>query len=180
MSAWTHLPPSPKSVSRTLPSLPARVQPCLTVLARRPTDSEARAHIVAHMLHDAGVECYRLTTRGWGSRVSRAALNSDDPLAQVAKYGYGWVDLFFIDDELDTEFPAHPSFYAPTLVASPPPPSSRTQPRSHPIFYMEPGARVGERVALHFFEPRAPPPTLPTATAPCPPTSTCALRAATQ
>ena len=36
----------------------------------------------------------------------------------------------------------------------PPPPAPRARPSSHPIFYMEPGAAVGERVALHFFEPR--------------------------
>ena len=34
------------------------------------------------------------------------------------------------------------------------PPAVVARPTSHPIFYMEPGARVGERVALHFFEPR--------------------------
>jgi hypothetical protein len=42
---------------------------------------------------------------------------------------------------------------APSL-GTPPPPAPRSQPTSHPIFFMQPGAQVGEPVALHLFEPR--------------------------
>jgi len=53
-----------------------------------------------------------------------------------------------------SEFPPRPAYYDAFLAASPPPPSSRATPHSHPIFYMAPGAQVGETLALHFFEPR--------------------------
>merc|ERR1719345_278778 len=49
--------------------------------------------------------------------------------------------------------PERPDYYY-TALASPPPPAPRTQPGSHPIFYMHPGAEGGEDVALHLFEPR--------------------------
>ena len=116
--------------------------------------SEARAHIVARILEEEGICPSRFTTRGWGYRVARVALDSDDPAASVAKAGFGWADMFFTLPDA-SEFPPRPAYYDAFLAASPPPPSSRATPHSHPIFYMAPGAQVGETLALHFFEPRA-------------------------
>eukprot|EP00964_Phaeocystis_antarctica_P151893 scaffold119588_cov60-Phaeocystis_antarctica.AAC.3 len=129
--------------------------------------SEQRANIVAQWLVDEhGVCPGRIVTRGWGYDAANRARASDHPNAAAAKAGYGWAEMFFVygksedatifvlgEGEDATILPERPDYYY-TALASPPPPAPRTQPGSHPIFYMHPGAAVGEDVALHLFEPR--------------------------
>lgn len=58
-------------------------------------------------------------------------------------------------DAPETVSASAPSLGTPeTALGTPPPPAPRSQPTSHPIFFMQPGAQVGEPVALHLFEPR--------------------------
>ena len=118
--------------------------------------SEQRANIVAQWLVDEhGVCPGRIVTRGWGYDAANRARASDHPNAAAAKAGYGWAEIFFVlgEGEDATILPPRPDYYY-TALAAPPPPAPRTQPGSHPIFYMYPGAAVGEDVALHLFEPR--------------------------
>ena len=49
--------------------------------------SEARAHIIAHELEQMGVSPCRLATRGWGSRVSSAAIEAQTALPEAAASG---------------------------------------------------------------------------------------------
>ena len=132
--------------------------------------SEQRANIVAQWLVDEhGVCPGRIVTRGWGYDAANRARASDHPNAAAAKAGYGWAEMFLVFPH--GILPPRPDYYY-TALASPPPPAPRTQPGSHPIFYMHPGAAVGEDVALHLFEPRCklPAPLHPlTAHSPCTP-----------
>ena len=36
-----------------------------------------------------------MRVRGWGSRVSSAAIGSEEEAASTARLGYGWVDMVF-------------------------------------------------------------------------------------
>lgn len=122
--------------------------------------SEQRAHIVAQIMEeDYGIEANRIETRGWGSRIAEAAQASEHPNARAARAGFGWAELFVIagtaipGDPL--VIPDRPDYYdAGASILAPPPPAPRAQPDTYPIFYMYPGAAVGEQVALHLFEPR--------------------------
>ena len=119
--------------------------------------SEHRAHVIASILAEEFAVCpQRLLARGWGSTISEAAQASTHPNADTAKQGFGWAELFLVLTPCHTDdvlfFPERPDYYS--IAPPPPPPAVVARPTSHPIFYMEPGARVGERVALHFFEPR--------------------------
>ena len=131
--------------------------------------SEQRANIVAEYLEEQhGICPGRIVTRGWGYDAANRARASDHPNAAAAKAGYGWAEMFFVYGKGEDAsylpklgedaafFPERPDYYN-TALASPPPPAPRTQrggASAHPIFYMHPGAAVGEDVALHLFEPR--------------------------
>lgn len=146
--------------------------------------SEQRANIVAQYLEEQHLICPgRIVTRGWGYDAANRARASDHPNAAAAKAGYGWAEMFFVYGKGEDAsylpklgedaafFPERPDYYN-TALASPPPPAPRTQPGSHPIFYMHPGAAVGEDVALHLFEPRYKPSPLES---PCTPCTPCTL-----
>ena len=118
--------------------------------------SEYRARVVAQVLEEEhGVDPGRIFTRGWGANAAFAAQSSQHPNAAVAQSGFGWAEAFFVISPCHEEpifVPDRPDYYS--LPSPPPPPATRTSVPSHPIFYMNPGSRVGERVALHLFESR--------------------------
>ena len=119
--------------------------------------SEHRAHIVAQILEeDFGICGGRIETRGWGSSVAAAAQSSAHPNARAAKGGYGWAEIFFFSAPEDEEangaggqpalYPPRPDYYPRPEASPPPPPAPRARPATRPIFYMFPGASVGEEV----------------------------------
>ena len=131
--------------------------------------SEHRANVVSQILEeDYNVSASRIASNvGWGYRISQLAQGSPHPLARAAKEGFGWAELYFVFGSCHdgAMVPARPSFYfrpsppdeemqREELAAPSPPPAPRSRPTSHPIFYMAPGASVGDALALHFFEPR--------------------------
>ena len=77
--------------------------------------SEHRANVVSQILEeDYNISASRIASNvGWGYRISQLAQGSSHPLAQAAKEGFGWAEVYFVFGSCHdgAMVPARPSFY---------------------------------------------------------------------